>query len=75
MISALNGSSVYRFECSNVVEIRNRVMFDFLPETATYVLYCTSFHRIQQNITRVWWVYFEARVKYLPHACNISHRN
>ena len=32
MSPTLNGSSVLqRFECGNVVEIRNRIMFDFYP--------------------------------------------
>ena len=32
MSPALNGSSgLERFECSNAIEIRNRIMFDFYP--------------------------------------------
>ena len=41
MSPALNGSSaLQRFECSNAIEIRNRIMFDFylgLPHVCLYL--------------------------------------
>ena len=48
MSSALNGSSALQcFKCGNAVEIRNEIMFNFLPRTAT-----TSVS-IMENNTRV----------------------
>ena len=56
MSPALNGSSVLeRFECSNVIEIRNRIMFDFcpgLPHIYIFVYY-TYFETLKIGITGV----------------------
>ena len=63
ILSALNGSLHYsfalqRFECGNVVELRNRILFDFYPELP-HVHVC--FHRL--TVTDI---QFDATVLFSP---------